>query len=115
MIDCCDRCHNRTRLHHVPQLCAAYCGHCLGVLKREIDAAREAYLATCPYDEYLGTIEWEHKRQAALARAGHRCRLCNAAGALEVHHRTYDRRGHEDPDDLIVLCNRCHGRHHKED
>jgi hypothetical protein len=27
---------------------------------------------------------------------------------LQVHHRDYSRLGHEDPEDLTVLCARCH-------
>jgi hypothetical protein len=27
---------------------------------------------------------------------------------LEVHHLTYERLGWEQPDDLLVLCERCH-------
>jgi 5-methylcytosine-specific restriction endonuclease McrA len=29
-----------------------------------------------------------------------------------VHHRTYARIGSEDPMDLVVLCSRCHRKHH---
>ena len=31
---------------------------------------------------------------------------------LEVHHLTYERVGHEHPDDLIVLCPACHAAAH---
>lgn len=31
---------------------------------------------------------------------------------LEVHHLTYERIGHEHPDDLIVLCPACHADVH---
>jgi hypothetical protein len=30
-----------------------------------------------------------------------------------VHHRSYDRKGFEAPQDLIVLCDDCHLRHHR--
>ncbi len=68
---------------------------------------------TMPYPEYLQTPEWFAKRTAALRRASYRCQLCNRTGRLEVHHRTYARRGHEAPEDLIVLCNACHGAFHQ--
>ncbi len=73
---------------------------------------RERWLATMPYAEYLLTPEWQEKRLAALKRAGYRCQLCNADAELHVHHRTYERRGHEWDSDLIVLCAPCHRRHH---
>jgi hypothetical protein len=72
--------------------------------------ARE--LAAMPYEEYLRTPEWQERRQAALQRAGHRCQVCNSPHQLEVHHRTYDRRGHEDDADLTVLCERHHEMFH---
>lgn len=31
---------------------------------------------------------------------------------LEVHHLTYERLGCEAPDDLLVLCGRCHATFH---
>jgi len=63
------------------------------------------------YAEYLLSSEWQARRQGALERAGHRCQLCYSKMRLEVHHRTYERLGHELPDDLVVLCDRCHERH----
>lgn len=63
------------------------------------------------YPEYLLSPRWQEVRAAALERAGHRCQLCYSKVRLEVHHRTYERLGHEEPDDLIVLCSRCHERH----
>ena len=77
---------------------------------------RRLVLATMPYADYLHTWEWRRRRAAALRRAGWRCQICNRAGApgvpLDVHHRTYERRGHEAAGDLIVLCRRCHGLYH---
>ncbi len=72
----------------------------------------ERWLATMPYAEYLRTPEWQQRRRAALSRAYHRCQVCNAGAELHVHHRTYERRGHEWNADLIVLCAECHRRHH---
>lgn len=75
-------------------------------------SGREAELASMPYEAYLRSPEWQARRRAALARAGHRCQVCNATAQLQVHHRTYERRGREEPGDLTVLCDGCHGRHH---
>jgi hypothetical protein len=64
------------------------------------------------YHTYLRSEAWSAKRQAAIRRAGGRCQLCNRSGPLEVHHRTYERLGHERDDDLIVLCRSCHQAFH---
>ena len=69
-------------------------------------------LATMPYADYLHTADWNTLRRAKLREASFRCQLCYAGGALEVHHRTYERRGHELLSDLITLCPACHGKFH---
>lgn len=61
---------------------------------------------------YLRSPHWLKVRGEALERAEHRCQVCNAAGSLDVHHRTYERLGREAPTDLTVLCRRCHERFH---
>ncbi len=78
-------------------------------------AAREArivVLKAMPYAEYLQTPEWQEVRRRALYRAGYRCQACNEQGRLDVHHRTYERRGAERNADLTVLCRACHERFH---
>jgi hypothetical protein len=75
-----------------------------------------AVLRWCPYDIYLQTDHWKRVRKEAIERAGHRCQLCNRhynEATLQAHHRTYDRRGQEEPGDLTVLCVDCHGKFHK--
>ena len=62
--------------------------------------------------EYLQSDHWRKVREAALNRAGHRCQVCNGTHILDVHHRTYERLGREEPGDLTVLCRRCHGLFH---
>ena len=58
---------------------------------------------------------WPQARAAALARDGHRCRICGAREGLHVHHlrpvRLFPRV--EDAhrlDNLVTLCARCHRR-----
>lgn len=70
-------------------------------------------LRALPYAEYLKTDHWYFTRRLALERAGHRCQVCNAKSRLEVHHRTYENRGEEPPEDLIVLCDPCHELFHE--
>jgi len=61
------------------------------------------------YREYLRTDAWKRLRREALERDGRRCRLCNAAERLQVHHRYYpETLGTETVDALTTLCGRCH-------
>lgn len=68
-----------------------------------------------PYREYLQTEHWQRLRITMLKRSRFHCQLCNAKGKLVVHHRTYERRGEELLQDLIVLCDPCHKKHHDID
>lgn len=70
-------------------------------------------LAEMPYREYLRTREWQARRTVMRSLANERCQLCNSPDGLNVHHRTYDRRGYERWSDLIVLCSSCHTLFHK--
>ncbi len=86
----------------------------IGAQARRIEAwLRKGELVSMPYPDYLQTPEWQARRAAALERAQHRCQVCNREERLEVHHRTYVRRGDERDDDLTVLCHRCHDGFHK--
>jgi 5-methylcytosine-specific restriction endonuclease McrA len=73
---------------------------------------RKAQLRKMPYREYLQTDEWRWRREEKLEAAGYRCQLCSSEERLEVHHNTYERRGDEADEDLIVLCRACHSAHH---
>ena len=67
---------------------------------------------TVNYQAYILSDAWRAKAESAKKRAGYRCQLCNSHRdevQLETHHRTYERLGHEDPEDLTVLCADCHG------
>lgn len=64
------------------------------------------------YGEYLNSPEWKAKADACKERAGNRCQLCNKAGRLDAHHRTYERLRNELPEDLIALCRECHSKFH---
>jgi 5-methylcytosine-specific restriction endonuclease McrA len=63
---------------------------------------------TAEYDEYMASARWHAIREWALALHGRRCQECGATAGLEVHHLHYDTLGRERPEDLRVLCWRCH-------
>lgn len=69
------------------------------------------------YRQYIASDAWRESpaRFEALRSAGFRCRICNAPSSdipLQAHHRTYERRGAERPDDLTALCRDCHHEVH---
>jgi 5-methylcytosine-specific restriction endonuclease McrA len=74
---------------------------------------RAEELRTMPYREYLQTPKWQERASQTYLRFGGRCALCNEAGDLEAHHRTYERRGREEPADLTALCPSCHSLFHE--
>lgn len=66
---------------------------------------------TSGYKEYIQSLAWYSKREAALARAERKCQKCGAMGVpLEVHHLTYVRLYDEAPEDLMVVCVPCHDK-----
>jgi hypothetical protein len=60
------------------------------------------------YLRYLRSPEWKELRRKVLERDSYRCQVWLSHEATEVHHRTYERFGHEDMADLISLCRACH-------
>lgn len=67
------------------------------------------------YNRYMDSPEWQKKREAVFKAQGKKCRRCGSErGVLHVHHLTYARFGHEDLEDLQVLCEGCHGLIHPE-
>lgn len=70
-------------------------------------------LRAMPYREYLQTPEWRLRRNDALRRARFACQICSSQDRLQVHHRTYARRGQERNADIIVLCASCHTVFHE--
>jgi Pyruvate/2-oxoacid:ferredoxin oxidoreductase delta subunit len=76
---------------------------------------KQAQRAVSPeqYQAYIRSEDWRQKAERAKKRAGYRCQVCNHGTSdgrlLEAHHRTYERLGNEQPMDITVLCDECHG------
>ena len=78
-----------------------------------VSEQRLGELREMPYPRYLRTPEWRRTRSEALLRAHNCCALdATHTDGLEVHHRTYERLGAEQPADMVVLCHACHHLHH---
>jgi 5-methylcytosine-specific restriction endonuclease McrA len=85
-----------------------------------VEPHRWSELAAMSYLEYLDTPEWRARAMEKIAEAGGCCQVCNAPERasdpvvrLQVHHRTYRRRGRELRGDLTVLCEACHRLFHR--
>lgn len=70
------------------------------------------------YDIYLDSPHWKALAKLSREQAGYRCERCGkkpSDGVLHVHHLSYENLGYEPPEDLMVLCEKCHkdihGRH----
>ncbi len=71
-------------------------------------------MKSLPYQEYLQTEHWQHFREQAILFYGAKCRLCNSSDReIDVHHKTYENRGRETFNDIIVVCRDCHELIHK--
>jgi 5-methylcytosine-specific restriction endonuclease McrA len=67
------------------------------------------------YRDYLKTPRWYLVRELILARYGDHCQNCGSTESVNVHHRTYTHLFEEAHhlEDLVVLCQHCHGKHHR--
>ncbi len=66
------------------------------------------------YTEYVKSDRWKELREIVLKRCNHQCQNCLNTKWLQMHHRTYERVGHELLTDLTILCRRCHTRQHRK-
>jgi hypothetical protein len=69
------------------------------------------------YQRYLASREWALLKRQVHERAdgGQTCERCLASSRIPgrvvvaaVHHRTYERIGHEQLEDLLGVCRGCH-------
>lgn len=77
---------------------------------KENSAFKEKYLL------YLRSEEWLKIRLAMLKFYNftcNRCKLKKHYKQLQVHHRTYKNVFHEEPEDLELICKKCHEKEHK--
>lgn len=82
--------------------------HLLNPTDEEVVRYREM-----PYEDFLQTEYWAAIRGHVIDKIG-KCQVCTSRESLNVHHNTYEHRGQEylHLEDLVVLCNRCHGCFH---
>jgi superfamily II DNA helicase RecQ len=63
----------------------------------------------CPFDEYSHYLESDHWKDFSKARfdENEQCEVC-AGKAKNTHHLTYKNIYKENPEDVVVLCLKCH-------
>jgi 5-methylcytosine-specific restriction endonuclease McrA len=101
---------------------ALLCGRCttirLHLHNEECRTARLARQARTAQLRKMGAKyreqpEWQVRRVQALVRAGNQCQACSSRDTtLDVHHNSYQNYGDEKPQDLVVLCRKCHRKFH---
>ena len=64
------------------------------------------------YADYLNTEHWKHFREQVFMFYGRECQICKSKASLNVHHKTYENKGRETFNDVILLCRECHTKIH---
>jgi len=75
----------------------------------ERKAARERFIAFHA-SRHDWNIPWKIRR-AVIEMSNARCEHCGRYGE-DMHHSCYERRGNEEPQDIVLLCRRCHCQIH---
>lgn len=81
--------------------------------KRRIQPPKKSFVRP-EYFAYIRSAKWKKKRTQAFECHGRKCQICGATERLTVHHKTYERLGREEMQDLEVLCRDCLDNHHEE-
>lgn len=58
--------------------------------------------------QYYCSREWALLKRIVQERSRGMCERCRRGTHDETHHLTYERFGHENPEDLQALCTPCH-------
>jgi hypothetical protein len=61
------------------------------------------------YNCHIGSTEWKRFKCEVIKQRGCRCERCGQVSAsLELHHLHYHSLGSEQPEDVELLCPKCH-------
>lgn len=60
------------------------------------------------YHAYIASPRWQARKAQYFATRARRCAACRSRKRVDLHHRTYQHRGHEKVADLVPLCRECH-------
>lgn len=65
------------------------------------------------YQQYLNSFKWKLIVKYMTGKYVS-CARCNSQKELLVHHNSYENYPFEKEEDLTVICNECHFKHHKK-
>lgn len=60
------------------------------------------------YEQHIRSARWKNMKRDFRKLRGNKCERCGSGHNLELHHKTYERLGHELIKDLELLCSGCH-------
>ena len=61
----------------------------------------------------MARTNMKFKRKRLLKERGHKCEVCDYPYCLYIHHIIpHTRGGSHEPDNLIILCEKCHADAH---
>jgi 5-methylcytosine-specific restriction endonuclease McrA len=61
------------------------------------------------YNWHIGSTEWKRLKREVIEQRGHQCERCMQVSAyLELHHKHYHSLESEQPEDVELLCPKCH-------
>lgn len=82
-------------------------------LAQPIVPADPTRLRPVSYEDYLRSRHWAAVKKAVRYAYNGRCQICRSQNDTHVHHRSYDRLGHERWGDVALLCSSCHRTFHE--
>jgi len=65
------------------------------------------------YHAFLTSPRWKIRRAQFYATHSRACSACHSRTKVDLHHKTYERRGYEADQDLVALCHDCHSAVHR--
>ena len=65
------------------------------------------------YSDYLKSDKWINFRSRVFAKRGFKCESCSSKKNMQLHHLTYENVGNEHDEDVMILCQQCHEKAHK--
>ena len=66
------------------------------------------------YKKYLLSDEWANLKIDLFNHRGKECEICGSNKNIEVHHNSYKNIFKEEPEDLDILCRKCHTKKHSK-
>lgn len=85
-----------------------------GKTKKPKKSKRKNKKAKDKYRNYLKSDAWAQLKIDLYNQRGRNCEICGSSRRLEVHHLTYKNVYKEEPEDLLILCRKCHQQEHRK-